>query len=66
MDEALIQRADEIEILYKTQGLESVRKEFMSEGKSAGPERMFFRIITPQMEVIETSHSKEWEGRKGY
>jgi heavy metal sensor kinase len=61
MDEALVQRADEIEILYKTEGLESVKQELVDEGKSGGSERIFLRIITPQMGVIETSDVKDWK-----
>jgi heavy metal sensor kinase len=62
MDKALIENVREIELLYNLKDTEIRREGFRREAVSVGSQRMFFRIITPQMKVIESSNMNAWKG----
>jgi heavy metal sensor kinase len=61
MDDALIEKVKEVEILYRTRGIEALKEEFRREAESVGTQRVFFRLTTPEMEIIETSDMATWK-----
>jgi heavy metal sensor kinase len=62
VDKTLLENVNDIEFLYDMKDAGARREGFRREAESVGPQRMFFRIITPRMKVIETSNENAWKG----
>lgn len=59
-DEDLRDAANEFEALYSGHGIEALRAEFRREAQSRGVERVFFRLLSPQQEVLAASDLTAW------
>ena len=65
MDVDLLDKASEFEALYSTHGIESLRAEFKRESVSRGIKNVFFRLLSPNGEVVASSDLKPWRELKG-
>ena len=62
LDEALVSNAKEFEELYEQQGLESLKEELHREAVSGGVQRMYFRILSRDGDVLGASDLSHWRG----
>jgi len=63
-DNELLSTAKEFEALYENQGVKALRSEFLREAKSRGTGRVFFRLLSPEGEVLAASDLDPWNGLK--
>jgi len=61
-DEELLSEAGEFASLYADQGVEGLSAEFQREAESSGERRAFFRLLSPQQEIITSSDMSDWKG----
>ncbi len=64
LDASLRDEATEFESLYKSHGVKALQAEFQREAKSQGTNRVFFRLLSPELKVIITSPPEHWKGLK--
>ena len=60
MDASLVDEIREFDALYKTKGIGGLKDEFKREAKSQGVNRVFFRLLSPSMDVLASSDTKLW------
>lgn len=64
MDQDLLSHVEEFEAIYKSGGLGALMDDFKIEAESEGTEWAFFRLLSPQMDVLASSDMSKWEGLK--
>lgn len=62
IDEELLSEANEFASLYTDYGVEGLSAEFQREAESSGERRSFFRLLSPQQEIITSSDMSDWKG----
>ena len=62
LDETLVSNAKEFEELYEQQGLEALKEELHREAVSGGVQRMYFRILSRDGDVLGASDLSQWPG----
>jgi heavy metal sensor kinase len=62
VDDDLLDSAKEFEELYNTQGIEALRAEYGREAESRGLNRVFFRLLSPDLDALATSDLGSWPG----
>lgn len=62
MDEALRNEVHAFEMFYRINGIDALREEFKWEAEAVGIQRVFFRIISPHLDVMATSDMSAWKG----
>ncbi len=63
-DGNLLSTVKEFEELYTSHGIDALRTEFQREAASRGIRRVFFRLLSPQHEVVATSDITPWSELK--
>lgn len=61
LDKVLLDDAKEFRLIYERDGIDSLKKEFQLEATCEGVKRVFFRMFSPQMEVLATSDMEHWK-----
>ena len=64
MDNALMDKAREFELLYAGHGVKALRAEFQREAESRGIRRVFIRVLSASGEVLAASNMSAWQGLK--
>lgn len=62
MDDNLLVDAQEFTSIYNAGGVEGLRSEFEIEAKSEGTERVFLRLMSPELAVLASSDTTRWGG----
>ncbi len=62
MDETLRNDVQAFEMFYRINGIDALREEFKWEAEAVGIQRVFFRIISPRLDVMATSDMSAWKG----
>ena len=60
LDTELLNEARELKCLYVSHGLDALKAEFSREAKSQGTNRIFYRLISPDLKIILTTYSPYW------
>ncbi|MGA1979716.1 MAG: HAMP domain-containing sensor histidine kinase [Sedimentisphaerales bacterium] len=61
LDKVLLDDAKEFRSIYERDGIDSLKKEFQLEATYEGVKRVFFRMFSPQLDVLATSDMKHWK-----
>lgn len=61
LDKVLLDDAKEFRAIYERDGIDSLKKEFQLEATYEGVRRVFFRMFSPQFEVLAASDMEHWE-----
>ena len=61
LDKSLLDDAKEFRSIYERDGTDSLKKEFQLEATYEGVRRVFFRMFSPQMEVLAASDMEHWK-----
>lgn len=60
-DRELLEEIDELTELFVQKGFEQLKAEIFAESRSEGEDKIFFRILTPQGEMLATTDLQSWE-----
>ncbi len=60
-DTVLMTKMREFSSLFTSRGLEALKEEMIGEAESAGTNKLFFRLLTPEGDEIASSDLKEWK-----
>lgn len=59
-DNELLNKAKEFSVLYDNHGTQALQSEFRRESESSGIKRVFFRLLSPQGEILVSSDLRQW------
>lgn len=66
MDDNLLVDAQEFTSIYNAGGIAALQAEFEIEAKSEGTERVFLRLLSPELAVLASSDTSKWSGLDTY
>ena len=62
MDHNLFVDAEEFKAIYDAEGIGGLKSEFRIEAQSEGTERVFLRLLSPELAVLVSSDTSRWSG----